>query len=419
MDIQPAILSASFPAKMAQLNLSSWLLGQILTATVTEKRSTDTLLLQINNQQIETKTQSNVPFKVGEQIKLVVEKKGNPVVLRLVQHDTPKPANEIRQQLIRENLPRQANMDKLTQALSLISNNTKEVLKILPLPIQKQIQKLIEQLPTQSTVKNSQNLKIAIKDSGLFLESKLLSEVIEKAETNNLQQGKAQTNNPSVAKDLKANLLQLADSITKYKQEVKNPAFKPASKSLLSTPLFEAANKPINKLNARIETTSKLFDLNTKLDIEALGKQVESSVARIEVNQSKVAVTQDNQVPIWSIEMPVKDKQNFDLLKLDIKADKNPGGENDLEKIWTVNLKINFENIGSLSARLSMIGKEINATLWSEHKTLNDLINNNLPQLGEQIEKYGLQTGKIQCLAGKPDEEKDDMSHNNLINTSV
>ena len=301
----------------------------------------------------------------------------------------------------------------------MISNNAKEVLKILPLPIQKQIQKLIEQLPTQSTVKNSQTLKTAIKDSGLFLESKLLSEIIEKPETKNPQQGNPQTNNPSITKDLKANLLQLADSITKHKQEAKNSGDKPASKSLLSTPSFEAANKPTNKLDVRTETTSKLLDLNTKLDIEALSKQIESSVARIEVNQSKAVVTQDNQIPIWSVELPVKDKQHIDLLKLDIQEDKKPGGDKDIEKIWTVNLKINFDNIGSLSARLSMIRKEINATLWSEHKTLNDLINNNLPRLGEQIEKYGLQTGKIQCLEGKPDEVKDHMSNNNLINITV
>ncbi len=67
-----------------------------------------------------------------------------------------------------------------------------------------------------------------------------------------------------------------------------------------------------------ISTPERLIPDNFVL----FGKQIDLSVARFEVNQSKVVVTHVKQLPVCSIEIPVKDKQNFDLLKLDIQADK-------------------------------------------------------------------------------------------------
>ena len=66
-----------------------------------------------------------------------------------------------------------------------------------------------------------------------------------------------------------------------------------------------------------------------------------------------------------------------------------------------------------------MTDKEISATLWSEHHWLNNLITENLPQLGNQIEQCGLRTGKIQCLEGAPPDSDNLPLQNNLINITV
>lgn len=418
MDIQPTLLSASLPNKAVSLNLPQWMLGQVLNATVSGRKSADTLLLQINNQAIEAKTNSNKPIYIGAQLKLVVEQQGSPAVLRVLQQESPKLIQETKQQLLRENIPKQASMEKLTSILNQTIKNPSGIIKGLTAPIEQQIKKLIDQLPTQINLKNEPGLKSAIKNSGIFLESKLLAEVTNKQNTRNQAQTIAQSNSPNIAKDLKTNLLQLSELITKYKQDTQKPVpqlIKPAQ--VMS--LFEGAKSPHMNTKPDVRNTAVLIDIDSKVDIETISKQLESSIARIEVNQSKAVVTHDNQLPAWSIELPVKDKQDIDLLKLDIQHDKKSKPENDKEQIWTVNLKINFQDKGAVSARLSILDKEVSATLWSEDQRLNDLIDNNLSLLSKRIENCGLSRGKIVCLAGSPASPDEHMSADNLINISV
>ncbi len=420
MDIQPSLLSPPLQTKASQLNLSQWIIGQLLNATVTGRKSADTLLLQIQNQQIEAKTPPDKSIIPGDQLKLVVAKNGDPVVLQVLQQNSQKVTHEIKQQLLRENVPKQASMEKLTTVLNQVSNNVRDVVKFLPLPIAQQFKKLIEHLPVKTRIKTEAGLKAAIKDSGIFLESKLLTEVKSKENSGKPSKTISQTSHQplsqhqSVAKDLKTNLLQLSDVISKYKQSLKTPELNSARLTQFA-PVVEIAKATSTKANS----ANKVIDLALKLDAETLSKQVESSIARVEVNQSKAIVTHDNQSPVWSIELPVKDKQDIDLLQLDIQADKDSNSDNEKDQLWTVNLKIDFENIGSISARLSLVDKEVNATLWSENETLSGLINNNLNLLNNQIEKQGLSTGKIVCLDEIPVVKEEQFSENNLINIKI
>ena len=416
MNIQSPILLTPLTVKTSQSNLSQWFLGQILNATVTARKSADTLVLQINNQQINAKTSTDRPPTIGMQLKLIVEKQSDPIILRVLQQEPPKSVQEIKQQLLRENMPKQAGMEKLSTVLNQFSNNIKEVIKGFPAPIEQQVKKLIENLPTTTKLKNDSGLKSVIKDSGLFLESKLMAEVAQKRKPNKSPQSATHNNQQSIAKDLKTNLLQLSEIITKYKQSIRSKDNNILKQTQL-IPIFEAVK--VSTTKTKNENLTKLTDMVSKNDIESISKKVESSIARIEVNQSKAVVTNDNQVPTWSIELPVKDKHDIDLLKLGIHSDKDSKSENESAQLWTVNLNIIFENIGSLSAKVSLIDKEVSATLWSENNDLNELINNHLPKLNKQIERCGLSAGKIVCLEGAPSEQENELPMNNLINISV
>lgn len=418
MDIQPTLLSASFPNKAVSQNLSQWMLGQVLNATVTGRISADTLLLQINNQALEAKTNSNRPIDLGAQLKLVVAQQGTSTVLRVLQQESPKLIQEAKQQLLRENIPKQTSMEKLTDILSQVTNNTRSMIKGLPAPIEQHIKKLIEQLPTQLNLKSESALKTAVRNSGIFLESKLMSEVTGKQKLSNKTQTTTQTNSPNITKDLKTNLLQLSELLAKYKQGTKKPApqfINPAE--VIS--LLKVAKTPIMNTKPDVRNTAVLIAIDSKVDIETISKQLESSIAKIEVNQSKAVVSHDNQLPAWSIELPVKDKQDIDLMKLDIQHDKNSKPESEKDQVWTVNLKINFKDKGAVFARLSIVDKEVSANLWSEDQKLNNLIDNNLSLLSKRLENCGLSMGKIVCLAGSPDSLDEHMSADNLINISV
>ncbi|HIF50808.1 MAG TPA: flagellar hook-length control protein FliK [Thiotrichaceae bacterium] len=396
-----------------QANQSQWFLGQVLTATVTSQKSADTVILKAQNQQIEVRTNPDKPLNVGDQLKLVVAKENNSVILRVLQQETPKMVHETKQQLLRESIPKQAGMEKLTTLLNQVSSNVKEALKLLPAPIEQQFKKLIEHLPAKTSLNNEVGLKTAIKDSGIFLEAKLLAETIIKKSPEQLLKPAGQsakqtsgkitgqstglitphTSTLDIAKDLKTNLLQLSDVINKYKQQVENQNSSFPKQGQLK-PMLETTKNAA----AKTKNSTKAMNMALKLDAEIINKQIESSIARIEVNQSKAIVTHDNQAPLWSVELPVKDKQDIDLLKLNIKADRDSKSNNEKEQLWTANIKIDFENLGAVSARLSLIDKEVNATLWSENETLNKLINDNLFLLDKQIERCGLSTGNITCI---------------------
>ena len=440
MDIQSSTQTAQLAVKSAQLNLSRLFVGQILNAVVASKKSADTFILQIGNQQIEAKTTQNKVLNIGEQLKLIVDKQDNPTTLRVIQHDPKVVTHEAKQQVLRESIPKQAGMEKLTTVLAQVSKNIKESIKNLPAPIEQQFKKLIDQLPVKNSFKNEAGLKTAIKNSGILLEAKLLTEAINKEggklntfiKTANPGTQKAsaqllnqvskqpllQTQHLDIAKDLKTNLLQLSDVINKYKQttETQKPTSETVLLKQLQKPTIELANK--NVAHAKNPATQAV-ELALKAETDAISKQVESSIARIEVNQSKAIVTHDNQAPVWSVEMPVKDKQDIDLLKLNIQADKDSYGDNEQERLWTTDIKITFENIGTLSARLSILDKEVNATLWSESETLNDLIHENLPVLNKKMETNGLTTGKIICLNEAPIEKDVPYINNNLINITI
>ena len=443
MDIQSAIATNinQLTVKSAQLNLSRLFVGQILNASVVSKKNPDTFFLQIGNQQIEAKTTQSRTLNIGEQLKLIVEKQNNPTTLRVMQHD-PKVVitQESKQQLLRENIPKQAGLEKLTSVLAQVSKNIKASVKNLPAPIEQQFKKLIEQLPAKSSLKNESGLKTAIKNSGIFLEAKLLTEAFNKNDSklNSLlktanqasqktssqllsptsNSSLSQTQHLDIAKDLKANLLQLSDVINKVKQSTQPE--KITNNNVLikqsQAASIEVANKNIAHSK---EAAVKTAELALKAETEALSKQIESSIARIEVNQSKAVVTHDNQAPLWSIEMPVKDEKDIDLLKLNIQADKDSKDSNENEQLWTTDIKITFENIGTLSAKLSILDKEVNATLWSDNETLNDLANNNLALLSKKMESHGLAIGKITCLKEAPLEKELSFNNSNLINITI
>jgi flagellar hook-length control protein FliK len=444
MDIQSLALATNptpLSVKVAKLNLSQLFIGQILNATVVSKKSPESFMLQIGNQQVEAKTDPNRPLNIGEQLKLSVAKQDNPVTLKVLEQNTPKLAHESKQQLLRESMPKQAGMDKLSSVLAQVSKNIKEAIKTLPAPVEQQFKKLIEQLPVKNNVNNEAGLKSTIKNSGLFFEAKLLAEASNKSESflkminmpskEVIPQGskpvKSQTHqliqqlsqHTDIAKDLKTNLLQLSDVINKYKQSVKAQENIPGNlKETFQQNAFVKQNIATDSNSAKAQNNNKVIELALKSELEMLSKQIESSVARIEVNQSKAVVTHDNQQPLWTIETPVKDKHDIDLLELNIHADKDSKKENEQQQ-WSTDIKITFENIGTISAKLSVMDKEVNATLWSENEVLNGLINKNLSSLNKQIEKCGLSTGNIVCMREAPTIKELPQASNNLINITI
>ena len=80
MDMQSTIVAKlnQLAVNSAQLNLSRLFIGQILNASVVERKPSNSFILKVGNQLLEARATQNKALNVGEQLELIVEKQDNP-----------------------------------------------------------------------------------------------------------------------------------------------------------------------------------------------------------------------------------------------------------------------------------------------------------------------------------------------------
>lgn len=428
MNIQSTLLSRLQPSRSTPpVDLKNWLVGKLLNASVVERRPGNTLLLKVQDQLIEARSQQPVALKPGEKLTLKVMDNGNPAILKVVQQNPPSNF-QLQQQLLRETLPRQAGLEKMNAVLKQVQVKAQGVVAALPAPVKKQLQKLIDTLPTPKSLNTGQGVKSALTDSGLFLEAKLLSQAKPQPPAAALARAPIQQVPVLPGTDLKANLLQLA-RVIKQAQPATQVATTTASVSpkVAHALVSEVAGvtKKYSTSGAAAVTTTQTAAHNRQsapvplvikqVDVEQLGKQVEAALARIETNQARAIVTDGQPLTGWSFEIPVKDQDELDLVKLDLEQRKNNDENEETQGNWTVNLRIEFESGGNLSARVSMFVSEMNVALWSHENNIDELIATNLNRLDERLHNKGLQLKQVQHIQ-LLEEKSGPQQETNLIN---
>lgn len=433
MNIQSTLLSRLQPSRSTPpVDLKNWLVGKLLNASVVERRPGNTLLLKVQDQLIEARSQQPVALKPGENLTLRVMDNGNPAILK-VEHQNPPSNFQLQQQLLRETLPRQAGLEKMNAVLKQVQAKAQGVVAALPAPVKKQLQKLIDTLPTPKSLNTGQGVKSALADSGLFLEAKLLSQAKPQPPAAALARAPIQQVPVLPGTDLKANLLQLARVIKQAQ-----PATQAATGSTTSTVSTKLAHAVVNEAagltkknstaGAAVVTTTQAAATQRQsapvplvikqVDVEQLGKQVEAALARIETNQARAIVTDGQPLTAWNFEIPVKDQDELDLVKLDLEQRKNNDENEETQGNWTVNLRIEFESGGNLSARVSMFVSEMNVALWSHENNIDELIATNLNRLDERLHNKGLQLKQVQHIQ-LLEEKSGPQQETNLINITL
>ena len=180
--------------------------------------------------------------------------------------------------------------------------------------------------------------------------------------------------------------------------------------------------KQTNKERANLTDKSAAFPRNslehaTKLDSSQLLKQLESSLARVENNQARSITTESNPLPHWRFEIPVSDNNDVDLLKLDLHKE-HKDREGALDTNWTINIEIDFQDIGRFCARLSCHQDDMRVSLWTEHAALAGIIDKHLDKLHKQLSIHGINNAVIELQTHKPAYAESTMPHN-LINISL
>lgn len=378
------------PTTVAQLQ--SLRVGQLLQAVVTKQLATNTVLLQLLNNPsptssqaaspLQLKAETPLPLVLGQRLQLVVSQLGEkPILTVLNQMPTTDPA--LKQALLQA-LPRQSGMTPLLANLSWINQ---QQTGIIPQAILVLAKELLDKLPSRDKISSAEGLKQAIKDSGLFLESKL-------------GQAAQKGNAPESSNDIKSLLLRLLNGVRKESSQTAAPTT--ARPLLTSTPLLPTPAVPGGRPQPQGKAEATLATLNNTLALlQELGKQTEGSVARTQLHQLASLPTAEQNPLTWSFELPIRNQDKLDLFQFII--EEHQDDENDeQQRRWNVTIAFELAPLGPMYARLQLQNGKISTIFWADALDTSTLINQNLTELAQRYQQAGLESSELRCYQGKP-----------------
>jgi hypothetical protein len=423
-----------------------------------------------NNQQYQITSQT--PLPVGSNIQLKLNSDNTAVLIRVLDKDHQAPANSTASQQTTAaktqapgSIPSTAlNNSPASSAatakptIDLIAHNVREILpqqqplrallpllqslsqpqsQSLPPSLQAQIKTLLQQFPNKDQLQQPQQLKQLIRNSGVFLESKLAFV----AQSRNSQ---ALMKSPALQNDIKSQLQKISQQLSQFQQS------KADSKSPAPATALHSENKPnlppsitrttlaSSTLQDIPQTAPKTEDKTippplpaatsqatggsqstanpaTNLDVvlQQLGRQLLASLARTQLNQlesmvHRAAVTPDNQGPSnsWILEIPIMHGNQIDNLELRIDQEQaGNDADQQKQKQWTVMLAFDLHALGKMSVQLQVAGKNVSATVWSQLEHTHLEVQQQINSLQKSLEKVGVSVDRVNCYHGMPSKD--------------
>jgi hypothetical protein len=318
----------------------TWSVGQVLDALVTARApDTGSLTLRIGTTTIEAR--SELPLQPGQSVKLEVTSAANPVVLRVVTPADTEAATL--QQALRARLPRQSDLAPLLDTLVHLSTPPCADSGALPATILTAVQQLVAQLPRPEALASTASLKQALASSGTFFESALA------------------TREAPPGADFKAALLQLQAQLQSETAQGGSAA------------------------------------------TAALLRQVEGALARVELNQLHSTTTLGQTPTPLIVEIPVRDGNRADVLRLTVEADaRQAGGEEQAAHAWTVWVELAPGKLGPVRARIGVAGETASVSFWAEHEQTARLFRKHIGELETALAAAGLRAGALNSFHGMP-----------------
>lgn len=382
--------------------IKSWQIGQILNATVADRKLSGKAHLRIGNEQLSAR--SSIPLSTGQAIKLLVLETEPRLIMETIKQPPATPRAVTVVKLIRRSLPLQApiqnTLNKLGQQLTETAMSGKIAAEISSAS-RHQLRITTESIPTMNQLSDGRTLKQAILDSGHFFENKLVSKVINQNPENG-------TGMP-MKQDLKANLLQLLSLITRDEGPVLRQRL-PVSTSASDKTALVAQDTSENVAAKLTQNKTGLSELRTL---------VESAIARIQLNQSQSVGPQELNTAAWRFEIPVQDKTLLSAVDIRIAQDEHLKRNTSAQSQWSIVLRINHVRLGIVQANINILNTEVSVTFYAEKTNTGKLITNHQSRLFKAINKAGLNLRNIQHHEFIPDDMKYELPVKSLLSTKT
>ncbi|TWC57817.1 flagellar hook-length control protein FliK [Pseudomonas sp. SJZ080] len=389
----------------AQLPVGTLLQGKVLTSQVmpqvpgqpTVFRS----LVSLLNTSLSGSTlsiDSPTPLRIGTLLSALVQ---DAQTLKFVPLSNRQEQLAVSQQLVSQQ-SRQGSLDGLLKLLQNLpaSNQTSSDLRAA-------VDRLLAGLPDVQQLSTPKGLALALANSGLFLEAKLLT-----------------GQNPTLAPDMKGDLLKLIAQLSQGLPANTNLNAIIAANTLAQTmPSFvRSALGMLGQVSAKPQPTSFplperfLQNLEGEDDLEHLLRLAAAAVSRLQSHQlsslEQTGVTDDGRLmSTWQLEIPMRNLQ--DIVPLQVKFQREEAPEKDQPKerrderepkqqLWRVELAFDMEPLGPLQIQAQLIEGSLSSQLWAERPYTASLIESNLAGLRERLLASGLNVGDLDCHLGTP-----------------
>ena len=290
---------------------------------------------------------------------------------------------------------RQGSLEGLFNALQGLRGNAE-----MSEGLRTSIDKLFGALPDAAQLGTAKGLAMALENSGIVLESKLLG-------------GQGQ----SLPTDLKANLLRLITQLLPNMPTNAPLAAANAGAALaqampaLARDLLGSIGKASNRQQAlSFPLPSRLLQaMEGEADLEALLKLAAAAVSRLQTHQlSSLAQSQvgpdGNLLTTWQLELPMRNQQELVPLQLKIQRDEGDTSSKQEKKetLWKVELAFDLEPLGPLQVQAQLAHGRLSSQLWAERSSTVSLIERELDNLRQRLNATGVQVGELACNQGTP-----------------
>lgn len=386
----------------------------------------------------------NRTFRPGDKLALEVVKT-QPLAIKL-RPDSPTRA-ELIQHYQRTLL---AQVERTTSPLATLNKSVSE--PSLPAPIRQEISRLFQGLTEKSALQQPEALKQTINKSGVFLESYLKTNprsVVSgqdfKANLLQLAQALKQQVQPPLLKQLVANpelikklpvevqtalrqvattpqdlrslpsqvqlalaskgqtpmqlLLGLLSGLRSTSVSGDNP-LAPATltSTLLQGPSVSSVQAFINARDNQLTQTQNALRFGEWQMMRDLLREVESASARVQFNQLAMVRDPDtpNNVNVWLFDLPVKDKQQLEMLQLRLEQH-SPDLTRSDDAIWQVQLNLETQNLGPMQARISLHQHDVKVVILAEREESADVLSRHIDDLNQRLQKLDVSISHLSC----------------------
>ncbi|MFW6753278.1 flagellar hook-length control protein FliK [Pseudomonas glycinae] len=391
----------------AQLPVGTLLQGKVLTAQalpqVPGQPTVYRSMVSLLNTTLSGSTlsiDSPQPLRIGTLLSALVQ---DSQTLKFLPLSNRQEQLAVSQQLVSQQ-SRQGSLDgllKMLQSLPPATDQTSQDLRAA-------VDKLLANLPDVQQLSTPKGLAQALANSGVFLETKLLT-----------------GQNPTLAPDMKADLLKLIAQLTPGLPGNTNlNAIIAANTLAQALPSFvRNALGMLGQVSAKPVPSSfplpdrLLQSLEGEGDLEHLLRLAAAAVSRLQSHQlsslEQTGVTDDGRLlSTWQLEIPMRNLQDIVPLQVKFQREEAPEKQDANEQrrderepkqqLWRVDLAFDMEPLGPMQIQAQLISGSLSSQLWAERPYTASLIESNLTALRQRLLDSGLNVGDIDCHLGTP-----------------